>query len=101
MRTVENRNREGQRDVMFTNASEPPAVGSVSEARLTGLRHQRLAAAGGRAGVSAEQAKTMQAAALPPIAPGQARTGETSGVRNESSSRLDRGKGTGPQTPQL
>ena len=99
MRNAENRLREGQRDGMFTNASEPAATGSVSEARLTGLKHERLAAAGGRPSVSPDQARTMQAATLPPITPGQARTGETSGVRHESS-RFEHGKGTGKSTPE-
>ncbi|TCC10280.1 hypothetical protein [Kribbella soli] len=99
MRTADHRLREGQRDLKFTNGSEPAPTGSVSEATLTGLRHERLAAAGGPAGLSPDQAKTMQAAALPPIAPGQARTVDTSGVRHESS-RFEHGKGTGNKSPE-
>ncbi|RZT20029.1 hypothetical protein EV649_3169 [Kribbella sp. VKM Ac-2569] len=94
MRTAENRAREGQRDVMFTNGSDPAPTGSVSEARLTGLKHERLAAAGGRAGLSPDLTRSVQAARLPPVGPGQARSGDTSGVRHESS-RFERGTGTG------
>jgi hypothetical protein len=97
MRTAENRLREGQRDGMFTNAPDPAPTGpersSVSEVSLTGLKHQRLAAAAGPAGLSPDLAKSAQAASLPPVAPGRARPGDTSGVRHESS-RFERGKNT-------
>ncbi|TDO68581.1 hypothetical protein EV651_102504 [Kribbella sp. VKM Ac-2571] len=99
MTTAQHRARESQRDAMFTNASEPAPTGSVSEATLTSLRHERLAAASGRAGLPADLTRNVQAATLPPVAPGQARSGETSGVRNESS-RFERGTGTGKNTPE-
>lgn len=94
MRTAVNRARETLRDGKFTNAAEPTPMGSVSEAQLTGLTHERLAVAGGQAGLSPEQVKSLQVATPPRLAPGQARSGETSGARNESS-RFDHGKGTG------
>ncbi len=94
MRTAENRTREGQRDDLFTNRSEPGTPGRVSEARLTELKHARVAAAGGRAGLPADLTRNFQAGTMPTVAPGQARTGDTSGVRNESS-RFEHGKGTG------
>jgi hypothetical protein len=103
MRTAENRLREGQRDGRFTNAPDPaprgPEHSSVSEVSLTGLRHERLATTAGPAGLSPDLAKSAQVASVPPLAPGQARPGETSGVRNESS-RFDRGTGTGKNTPE-
>lgn len=94
MRTAQHRAREGQRDDLFTNRSEPGTTGRVSEARLTELKHDRVAAAGGRAGLPADLTRNFQAGTMPTVAPGQARTGDTSGVRNESS-RFEHGKGTG------
>jgi hypothetical protein len=99
MRTAENRARETQRDSTFTNAADPAPTGSVSEATLTGLKHERLAASTGRSGLPADLTKSVQAATLPPVAPGQARSGEASGVRNESS-RFERGNSTGKNTPE-
>ena len=104
MRTAENRAREGQRDTMFTNAPDPapkgPVHSSVSETSLTGLKHDRLAAAGGRATLSPDLAKIADVARTPPLAPGQARIDDVSGVRTETS-RFEPGKSTGTKSLRL
>ena len=97
--------RSALRDQMANGDAAPPTgeQSSVSPQALAETSRRVAAMVGsGQAGLSPDLLKSVQAATRPPIAPGQARTGETSGVRNESS-RFDRGTGTstGNKTPEL
>jgi hypothetical protein len=88
------------RDQMVNGDTPPPAgaQSSVSQEALTQTSRQVTAMVGnGPAGLSSDLTKSVQAATLPPVAPGQARAADTSGVRNESS-RFERG--TGKNTPE-
>ncbi|MGW6201277.1 hypothetical protein ACWF0M_34380 [Kribbella sp. NPDC055110] len=96
--------RTALRDQMANGDTRPPTgeQSSVSPESLAETSRRVATMVGaGPAGLSPELLKSVQAATRPPVAPGQERTGETSGVRNESS-RFEPGKnnGTGKSTPE-
>lgn len=92
--------RTALRDQMANGDTAPPTgeQSSVSPQALAETS-RRVAAmvGGGPTGLSPDLLKSVQAASRPAVPPGQVRTGETSGVRNESS-RFERGTGTGKST---
>ncbi|TCC18003.1 hypothetical protein [Kribbella speibonae] len=98
MRTATHGAREGLRDRLYANTDTPAPRGepnsSVGVDALTRLTHERLAAAGERAALPPDLAKIADVARTPPLAPGQARIDDASGVRNETS-RFEPGKSTG------
>lgn len=80
--------RTALRDRMAHGDVAPPtgAQSSVSQDALTENARQVAAmTANGPSGLSPDLTKSVQAATLPRIAPGQARTGEVPGTRTESS----------------
>ncbi|GAA1129658.1 hypothetical protein GCM10009630_29450 [Kribbella jejuensis] len=100
MRTTAHRDRETQRDLLFTNAEVPAPKGephsSVSADSLTRLAHQRLSATGQTATQAATLDPSIRAGMPPPLRPGQARTPGTGERRpgNGSTPGLSSGKDT-------
>ena len=80
--------RTALRDQM-ANGDVAPSTGpesSVSQEALTRMSRQVAAMSGnGPSELSPDLAKSVQAATLPRVAPGQARTGDVHGSRTESS----------------
>ena len=80
--------RTALRDQMANGDVAPPTGprSSVSQEALTETSRQVAAmVSNGPSGLSPDLTKHVQAATLPPVAPGQARAAGTSGVRDESS----------------
>jgi hypothetical protein len=80
--------RTALRDQLANGDVAPPTGprSSVSQEALTQTSRQVAATvANGPSGLSPELNRSLQAATLPPVTPGQARAADTSGVRTESS----------------
>ncbi|TDW15613.1 hypothetical protein [Kribbella kalugense] len=96
MRTPQHAAREQQRDSMFANAGTPAPTGAVSstvsDASLTALRHDRLAAAGGPAATQSPQLDPSLRAGLLP--PGEPRAAGDAGARRQTGGATPTQRGT-------